>query len=1113
MKNYFKVFFLVLSYCIGDSNKYLVPAPVTWGSYNLTTNVLTFVYPYYSAGAMYLAQYTNSSASYYLPANSSSIYCSSPDGSQLGISYTVSSGSYISGLSTPATLLCAGLPSKIPIILYTVAMGQITLYWNSSAGNGSPVLGYKVYRSTSTSNALIGTTQASVLTYNDLINSDTTYNYTVFPFNAVGSAVGSYVLSVSISSVPSPFNSAVVQPVTLNAGIGSIFKVNLITSAGNVTLNPSIMILETRDVCSVSTGYECSRVPSTDPNYVPDLLTGFVYTLMTDNKNGTMSASFAPPLAGPYTFSVIQLQPGGLYSNYWDNIWFLPPLDHSSITPELYLSWPEGLITNYSSQYISAKYFAFLYPPYNDSYTFYITAFDNFRLYINGILRLDGWNACCQEFSTTLKLITNNYYFLQIEYRQLDSSPSISLYWSSGRISKQVLPSAYLYWPVRVTGSPWVQYAGVGLSTPLNCYYSGPINLIAGEIGNYKMYSADARGQVIDNPNDVYTITFLGPSRYYFVSNYSGKGVSYSNLILGVSGNYSVSIQLYGKDIKNSPYSMQVFPGSTSAAYSYINYTFSATAGIAQNINVSLFDAFGNGSQECCLSATIVYLNSSGFNSSIGLPDPDRSSFGYNQSGVYSNGVISFTVYVAGFYNVSVYIKDQLLSSYILSAQSSYLYAPNCAFAYLNTQVTAGNYFIILVQARDLYYNNILYNTPDAVSFSATGPYAVQGQVAQSSGTYNCSLLVTASGTYTLSLYIGNNPVSNLPQLNVIQGTLSLTASVITMPTYSISGVAVTATIYTKDVYSNIRPGGDILTYSIIGSSSVAGTLTDLNNGTYSLVFTPYTVGTYTVNVYYNGLLVYNPQVINITNSNVRGIYSQFSSFSQQVFGKGALNITSKDIGGNVVYPVTNTYMGSQYYYAYVKGPQNITIQSTYTNNAYYQINVSNITAPGNYSVALALMEQYGLNGFYFKDTQFQGLYSTLNYHNIIGVSPAYYTSKDSSINFIFNNSPYSYFFSVYWTGNLLINASDNYTFYVQCDNQARLTINGLVLVNTISGSYTQGSTLLSNGIFYPLVLEYINGGYNGYIRLLWSTSTKPQTIIASDYFYSETLSQASPYS
>jgi hypothetical protein len=308
--------------------------------------------------------------------------------------------------------------------------------------------------------------------------------------------------------------------------------------------------------------------------------------------------------------------------------------------------------------------------------------------------------------------------------------------------------------------------------------------------------------------------------------------------------------------------------------------------------------------------------------------------------------------------------------------------------------------------------------------------------------------------------------------------------------------------------------GGLKLDYSITSKSTVTGTIIDYLNGTYVLQFTPYTIDTYSISVSYKGSIIGNGGSVVVTNSNVRGLKSTFTSINSVVASKGTLTITSKDVGGNTVNnPVNSVFMGNQYYYVNISGNQNMTIAATNTDLTSYRISLRNLNISGTYSVTLALMEESGLNGFYFKDNSWNGLYSNLDYHNHNSYSPSYYSIKDPTINLNFSQLTYPDFCSAYWAGTIMTPTTATYTFYLESDNKSRLTINNTIVIDSISKSSTSGTAQLTSTIFYPLRLDYLNGGNNGYLRLKWSSPSVSKTIVPSSVLYSEILSELSPYS
>jgi hypothetical protein len=645
------------------------PQPIVWNSYTITDKVLTFSYPIYSSSATYNIKYDNQSLTYFLPSTTkttSSIQCYLSDSTQLLISYSVTDSDITSSFSSSVTLLCAGLPNAITSLSYTSVLKKVTLSWTSVDGNGNLLEGYRVKRYL-TSWTEIGTTSASVLTYTDEVSYDIEYTYAVYAYNQVGDASSSVSLKVKITQTADTGTSTITFPSSLYVGYASEFKVNMKDSGGNTVINPSLMLLEIRDVCSANNGYECIRVSESDSNYISDLLLGFEYVKLTSNNDGTMSAFYTPKIHGPYSFSIIQLQTYGLLSDVWDNIWFLSPLDKSYTVSNLDLTWSDGtLLSTYSSEYVSSKFFTFLYVPYNENYTFYLIADDNFRLYIDGVLLISAWDVCCEEFSAFIELSADTYYFLQIEFRQLDTAASLFIYWSSGVFSKESIPDEYLFWPKRVNGSPWIQTVEIGLSTVENCYFIGNTSMVSGVIYTFLMYSVDIYGELIDNSDDVFAVELVGLENYYFVSTYAGDGMSFANVIPGLSGEYTVNVLLYGEHIKGSPYTAIIEAGYPNAWISFFDVPDNVTAGVMNSMKVELKDAYGNDCSGAEVTMYIVYDNSDEFISPIGVPGVDQSSFGFVHSGHYIEGFLVYVLYIAGDHNISIFLDQELALSYTL---------------------------------------------------------------------------------------------------------------------------------------------------------------------------------------------------------------------------------------------------------------------------------------------------------------------------------------------------------------------------------------------------------------------------------------------------------------
>ena len=392
----------------------------------------------------------------------------------------------------------------------------------------------------------------------------------------------------------------------------------------------------------------------------------------------------------------------------------------------------------------------------------------------------------------------------------------------------------------------------IGLSSPQNSYFNGPSAIVAGQIYNFTLYSVDANGNSLNNVNDVFSISFQSNNNYYFASSYSGNGISVAYVLLGVADYYLVNVKLYNQDVAGSPFYCFVTSGYPSLQFSYIDPIYTVTAGVVNDMNVHLFDAFGNIANYTGVSMRVMFVNYSLYTSSVNASPGNQSSFGFNHSGSYSNGVLQFVVYVAGIYNVSIFIDDGLLTSYYLNVSPNSLYASNCVPVYSNYQITAGNQYSFKIQTRDYYHNNLIISLLNSYSVTASGPSSIQGSLSIFEGICTVTISPTIVGQYTINIILEDLSLGPLPKLAVTVSDLSLTLSSFTVPSSQTSGSPVSILIYTKDQYGNMRQGGDSLNCSIIGKSNTINfTITDIGSGVYSLNFTPLVVDTYIITVFY----------------------------------------------------------------------------------------------------------------------------------------------------------------------------------------------------------------------------------------------------------------------
>jgi len=120
------------------------------------------------------------------------------------------------------------------------------------------------------------------------------------------------------------------------------------------------------------------------------------------------------------------------------------------------------------------------------------------------------------------------------------------------------------------------------------------------------------------------------------------------------------------------------------------------------------------------------------------------------------------------------------------------------------------------------------------------------------------------------------------------------------------------------------------------------------------------------------------------------------------------------------------------------------------------------------------------------------------------------FSRTDASVNFNWGtSSPASSMgadsFSIRWSGEVLAQFSQTYTFYANTDDGVRLWVNGQLIIDKwIDQAATEwsGSIALTAGQRYKLKMEfYENGGYAS-AKLAWSSASTPKAIIPASQLF-----------
>ncbi len=95
--------------------------------------------------------------------------------------------------------------------------------------------------------------------------------------------------------------------------------------------------------------------------------------------------------------------------------------------------------------------------------------------------------------------------------------------------------------------------------------------------------------------------------------------------------------------------------------------------------------------------------------------------------------------------------------------------------------------------------------------------------------------------------------------------------------------------------------------------------------------------------------------------------------------------------------------------------------------------------------------------------------------------------------------------FSAQWTGTVVPDHTETYTFYTKGDDQMSVTVNGVQLtaLGGAAGVEESGSIALTANQAYNIVVKYVETGGGAYATLQWSSPSTPKQIIPMDNLFS----------
>lgn len=179
----------------------------------------------------------------------------------------------------------------------------------------------------------------------------------------------------------------------------------------------------------------------------------FAYYLSPD-RNKTVSGITLPDQEDMHVLAITLLTDvrpysgtgTGLAGTYFNNINFTSQ-KLSRIDATVNFDWGTGApASQIDADTFSVRWSGQVEPRYSENYTFYTTADDGVRLWINNVLLIDDWNEhSATERSGAVTLTAGKKYNIKLEYFDNQQDASVKLMWSSPSQGKEIIPASQLY--------------------------------------------------------------------------------------------------------------------------------------------------------------------------------------------------------------------------------------------------------------------------------------------------------------------------------------------------------------------------------------------------------------------------------------------------------------------------------------------------------------------------------------------------------------------------------------------------------------------------------------------------------------------------------------------
>ena len=829
-----------------------------------------------------------------------------------------------------------------------------------------------------------------------------------------------------------------------------------------------------------------------------------------------------------YILSIYNLINGGLYTRYWDNIWFVGNASKIEIASEINYQWGvDAAITDFGTNYISIRWEGKIKPPYNETYTFYLFSDDGSRLWIDKQLIIDNWYQCCNESWGSTNLSSNTYHDIIIEYKQIRGDAYIELRWSSQSILKSIIPSKYLYYQQELKtinneqhtiyispGNVSYQQTFVNDKTPFK-------NNIAGINNSIYVTTTDAFGHILNTDNAIFNMTNL--DGMITTQEWQGNGIYKITFMSTINTNISNNnnsyflfyIKLNNYNILQSPYKIFVKPSITSPLNCTLsgNGLISSIAGYTSFWNITTYDIYGNEKQSDDDIITIRFYGIAAGHGSV--------EYLINGKGIYQ---VSYTLIKSGIYIPEITINDVILPySQQINVTSGIIHAPSCNIfniQQLNKTLKAGYNEYIIIQSRD-QFGNALSTTSDnfVVNIISDENLKINYTILSiGNGQYNLTFIPKIIGTYNVNILLNNQTnIYDSPYiLNIIPGDpYGSTSYVINgdgdghniaksnVETYFIVQLCDLFNNNITDLTDYYNENENIFDLSILSCTNINITIScNLNNCSY----TPIQSGSCLIYITISGINIINsPFSVSISAGDI----SADDSFlindvtNNEMVGEiQTFIIQTQDLNGNNLTNGGHTFVATlideNEIYSDINGEIIDNTDGTYKIN--YVTEIAN-----NYDILnVKLINIGGLLANYYSDYSFTNIDIINNGKNIIDNQISFDWGYGSPL----NNAQYSDYFSIQWIGYLYPPYSETYTIYLSIygGSGIELYLDNDLIIDQFDPSEGESDPFiiiqLTANTFYDILINFREQTGKAKLSMEWESASIDRQIISSDYLY-----------